>query len=117
MQGYNGSQLWDTAFAAQAIAATGLARALPRSLEGAARYIEASQVRADAAPPLGKYYRHMSLGAWPFSTQDHGWPISDCSSEGLKAALELQAAIPSLPSGGKGGGGAVAAGPWASSKY
>ena len=92
MQGYNGSQLWDTAFAAQAIAATGLARALPRSLEGAARYIEASQVRADAAPPLGKYYRHISKGAWPFSTQDHGWPISDCSSEGLKASLAIEAA-------------------------
>ena len=92
MQGYNGSQLWDTAFAAQAIAATGLGRTLPKSLEGAARYIDASQVRADAAPPLKKYYRHISKGAWPFSTQDHGWPISDCSSEGLKASLAIEAA-------------------------
>ena len=26
----------------------------------------------------------MSKGAWPFSTIDHGWPISDCTAEGLK---------------------------------
>ncbi len=42
-----------------------------------------------AGPPLQRYYRHISKGAWPFSTRDHGWPISDCTSEGLKAALLL----------------------------
>lgn len=47
------------------------------------------QVVEEAAAPLSEYYRHISLGAWPFSTRDHGWPISDCSSEGLKAALTL----------------------------
>ena len=26
-------------------------------------------------------------GGWPFSTADHGWPIADCTSEGLKVAL------------------------------
>ncbi|KAI3681373.1 hypothetical protein L6452_36167 [Arctium lappa] len=51
MQGYNGSQLWDTAFTVQAIISTNL--------------IE-------------------EFGAWPFSTADHGWPISDCTAEGLK---------------------------------
>jgi len=43
----------------------------------------------EAEEPLDKWYRHRSKGAWPFSTQDHGWPISDCSSEGLKAAVTL----------------------------
>lgn len=43
----------------------------------------------EAEQPLSEYYRHISKGAWPFSTRDHGWPISDCSSEGLKAALCL----------------------------
>lgn len=43
----------------------------------------------EAQQPLSEYYRHISKGAWPFSTRDHGWPISDCSSEGLKAALVL----------------------------
>jgi len=43
----------------------------------------------EADPPLERYYRHISKGAWPFSSRDHGWPISDCSSEGLKAAVVL----------------------------
>ncbi len=47
------------------------------------------QVVEEAQQPLEEYYRHISKGAWPFSTRDHGWPISDCSSEGLKAALTL----------------------------
>lgn len=88
MQGYNGSQLWDCAFAVQAIEATGLAKNFNECLRDAAKYIDDSQVRDDA-PELKKYYRHISKGAWPFSTRDHGWPISDCSSEGLKAALSL----------------------------
>ena len=36
-----------------------------------------------------KYYRHVSKGGWPFSTSAHGWPISDCTGEGLKGVLEL----------------------------
>lgn len=39
------------------------------------------QVVTEAAQPLARYYRHISVGAWPFSTRDHGWPISDCTSE------------------------------------
>ena len=35
------------------------------------------------------YYRHISEGGWPFSTSAHGWPISDCTSEGLKATICL----------------------------
>ena len=89
MQGYNGSQLWDTAFAVQAIHATGLSREFSTCLESAGAYIEASQVIEEAQEPLSEFYRHISKGAWPFSTRDHGWPISDCSSEGLKAALIL----------------------------
>jgi squalene cyclase len=34
-----------------------------------------------------RYYRHVSEGGWPFSTAAHGWPISDCTAEGLKAVL------------------------------
>ena len=34
-----------------------------------------------------KMYRHISKGAWTFSMQDHGWQVSDCTAEGLKAIL------------------------------
>jgi squalene/oxidosqualene cyclase-like protein len=37
-----------------------------------------------------RYFRHVSEGGWPFSTSAHGWPISDCTGEGLKAVLCLQ---------------------------
>lgn len=96
MQGYNGSQLWDTSFAVQAIGETGFQEEFAYMLQAANAYIDASQVREDCAPPLDRYYRHISKGAWPFSTRDHGWPITDCTSEGLKAALMLANMSPEL---------------------
>ena len=43
MQGYNGSQLWDTAFAVQAIASTGLASEFGECLRKAHSYIDVTQ--------------------------------------------------------------------------
>ena len=45
MQGYNGSQLWDTTFAVQAIAATGLAHEFAACLRRAGAYVDATQAR------------------------------------------------------------------------
>ncbi|KDD76456.1 hypothetical protein H632_c219p0 [Helicosporidium sp. ATCC 50920] len=90
MQGYNGSQLWDTSFFVQAVVESGLGPEFKRSLALAHSFVEATQVMEDPEPPLESSYRHISKGAWPFSTRDHGWPISDCSSEGLKASLALR---------------------------
>ncbi|XP_059453133.1 cycloartenol synthase 2 isoform X2 [Corylus avellana] len=84
MQGYNGSQLWDTAFAVQAIISTNLFEEYGPTLEKAHMYIKKSQVQEDCPGDLDFWYRHISKGAWPFSTADHGWPISDCTAEGLK---------------------------------
>jgi len=89
MQGYNGSQLWDTAFWVQAVAESGIGYEFQESLNKARHYLDISQVPADA-PNMHKYHRHYSKGAWPFSTQDHGWPISDCTAEGIKASLSLR---------------------------
>lgn len=93
MQGYNGSQLWDTAFTSQAFATAGEALMKPftETLVRAHHYVDITQVRVDV-PNRERFYRHISKGAWPFSTVDHGWPIADCTGEGLKAALCLQAA-------------------------
>lgn len=88
MQGYNGSQLWDTAFSVQAILATGLTSDFRECLEKAYRYLDVCQV-AEETPEREKYFRALSKGAWPFSSRDHGWPISDCTAEGLKAVLLL----------------------------
>lgn len=87
MQGYNGSQLWDTAFTVQAYVATGLLDNITDSLRAAHEYVKNSQVIEEAQQPLARYYRHVSKGAWPFSTRDHGWPISDCTSEVRRTPL------------------------------
>ncbi|XP_015166944.1 lupeol synthase isoform X3 [Solanum tuberosum] len=45
------------------------------------------KVRENPSGDFKKMYRHISKGGWPFSMQDHGWQVSDCTSEGLKCAL------------------------------
>uniref|UniRef100_A0A803MET3 Terpene cyclase/mutase family member n=1 Tax=Chenopodium quinoa TaxID=63459 RepID=A0A803MET3_CHEQI len=49
--------------------------------------------------PSGNFkemYRHICKGAWTFSTLDHGWQVSDCTAEGLKAALLFAKMFPEL---------------------
>nr|UXX25229.1 cycloartenol synthase [Aloe vera] len=96
MQGYNGSQLWDTAFAIQAIISTGFSEEFGPTLKKAHKFVKDTQVLEDCHGDLSFWYRHISKGAWPFSTADHGWPISDCTAEGLKAALLLSQISPEI---------------------
>lgn len=96
MQGYNGSQLWDAAFAVQAFISTELTDEYSLTLKKAHMFIKKSQVEDDCPGDLDFWYRHISKGAWPFSTADHGWPISDCTAEGLKAALLLSKLSPEM---------------------
>mmetsp|Transcript_24283 Transcript_24283/g.36687 ORF Transcript_24283/g.36687 Transcript_24283/m.36687 type:complete len:945 (+) Transcript_24283:51-2885(+) len=101
MQGYSGSQCWDTSFAIQAYEEAGLLDEYPLVTGRAWAFFERTQIlstktsQSSAAyqyeTPINrdKYYRHISQGGWPFSTSAHGWPISDCTGEGLKASLAL----------------------------
>jgi lanosterol synthase len=89
MQGYNGSQLWDTAFIIQALLATGRAPATSKVLRRAYDFLRDNQI-LDDVPDFAAHYRHPSKGGWPFSTRTHGWPITDCTSEGFKCALALE---------------------------
>lgn len=86
MQGYNGSQLWDTAFALQAVIEGGFENEYPELTARAYNFIEQSQIRTEVVD-REKFYRHIQIGGWPFSTVDHGWPISDCTAEGLKSVM------------------------------
>ena len=97
MNGYDSSRLWDTAFAAQAIARAPLNERSRGVLDAAFAYLEANQVLEDV-PERERCFRHASKGGWPFSSRAHGWPISDCTAEGLKACLAIEAATgKSLP--------------------
>ncbi len=91
MNGYNGSQLWDTCFAAQAAIEFSEAANNPDSrkiVSEAYNFIEQSQI-SEEVRECKKYFRHASVGGWPFSTVEHGWPITDCSAEGLKTAIQI----------------------------
>ena len=102
MQGYNGSQGWDASFTMQALAEAGLVDAFEHTCCQAYSYLERTQILCSPAsrespayayesPDLRqKYFRHVSEGGWPFSSAAHGWPISDCTAEGLKAVLCLR---------------------------
>ena len=54
---------------------TGLGDQYKESLIRGAHFLDVTQVR-DEVEELERHYRHRSVGAWPFSTRDHGWPIS-----------------------------------------
>jgi lanosterol synthase len=89
--GTNGVQVWDTAFSIDAVCKSGLAED-PKwkpMLEKALRYLETQQI-LDEVPDREICYRQQRKGAWPFSTKVQGYTVSDCTAEGLRAALMLQ---------------------------
>jgi lanosterol synthase len=103
MQGYNNAELWDSAFAMQAVLAAEQAGALTSAqtapvLSRAYEFLRDNQILEDV-PEAARHYRHASRGGWPFSDRKHGWPITDCTSEGLKCALALEGrfAMPEVP--------------------
>ncbi len=97
MQGYNGSQLWDTAFALQALLASPAKADAEDIIARGYRFLRDTQILEDV-PDRARFFRHASRGGWPFSTRAHGWPITDCTSEGLKCALALAGKyLPAIP--------------------
>ena len=101
MKGYNGSQCWDTSFAIQGIYEAGLLDEFPAMSKKVWSYLERCQIlstevsqgtmafKYESAKYRRQFYRHVSEGGWPFSTSAHGWPITDCTGEGLKGVLCL----------------------------
>ncbi|GAA5933642.1 lanosterol synthase ERG7 [Sporobolomyces koalae] len=91
MTGTNGSQLWDASFIAQALYESRLSL-LPENKLATAKILEwldDCQIR-DNPQHFEAAYRHESKGAWPFSTKEQGYTVSDCTSEGMKSVLLLQ---------------------------
>ncbi|XP_004602367.1 lanosterol synthase [Sorex araneus] len=95
MQGTNGSQIWDTSFAIQALleASAELRPEFSSCLQKAHEFLRTSQV-PDNPPDYQKYYRQMNKGGFSFSTLDCGWIVADCTAEALKAILLLQEKCP-----------------------
>ncbi|KAA0164284.1 hypothetical protein FNF31_02518 [Cafeteria roenbergensis] len=90
VQGYGGSQLWDTSFAVQAVCEAGMGASVAPQLRRAHAFIDASQVRDDV-PLTKEFHRDTARGGWTFSTADNAWPVADCTCEGMRASLALEA--------------------------
>jgi cycloartenol synthase len=88
VQGYNGSQCWDTSFAVQALLEGGYLDLFPDCTRKIYSYLQRTQIREDEVD-RERWFRQVSKGGWPFSTASHGWPISDCTAEGLKGVLAI----------------------------
>ena len=88
MQAYSSTELWDTAFAALALAEAGGLAAHRDFAREAYRFIDDSQIR-DECPSAARYFRGPRRGGWTFSTRDSGWPVADCTALGLLASLAL----------------------------
>ncbi|KAI7879668.1 terpene synthase [Lichtheimia hyalospora FSU 10163] len=97
MNGTNGSQLWDCSFIIQALAEAQLAdvELYRESMVKALEFMDITQIRRNV-PNYERCYRQTSKGAWPFSTRDQGYTVSDCTAEGIKGVLTLQK-IPGMP--------------------
>ncbi|PKI70557.1 hypothetical protein CRG98_009062 [Punica granatum] len=91
-----GSQLWDTAFAIQALLASGLTYEMGPVLARGHDFIKKSQVKDNPFGDFRSMYRHISKGSWTFADRDHGWQVSDCTAEGLKCCLLLSLLPPEI---------------------
>lgn len=89
MNGYNGSQFWDTIFMSHLLLEKNeFSKKELKILAGVEAFLSFSLVRENEEE-FKKFDRSISKGGWPFSTSAHGWPITDCTSEGIKAVLYL----------------------------
>ena len=88
MSGYNGSQLWDTAFATRAMLESDLGKLFPATIAKSYQFIDLSQIDAEHSTHA-EFFRHPMIGSWPFSTAEQGWPVADCTAEGLSATLAV----------------------------
>ncbi|XP_029128121.1 lupeol synthase isoform X2 [Cajanus cajan] len=84
-----GTQTWDAALTIQAILSCNVSEEYGPTLRKAHDFLKASQVRENLPGDFKSMCRHVCKGAWTLSTPDHCWPVSDCTAEGLKAALQL----------------------------
>ncbi|GKC66072.1 dammarenediol II synthase-like protein, partial [Tanacetum coccineum] len=84
-----GSQLWDCAFATQAIISSNMPEEYGDTLRKANFFLKESQIKDNPSGDFTKLCRKSTKGGWAFIDQDNGWPVSDCTAEALKCLLLL----------------------------
>lgn len=90
--GTNGTSVWDTVFTVQAALDGGLA-GRPENRDTMIKALEFIDVSQITENPLGvsQGYRQPTKGAWPFSTRDQAYAVSDTTAETVRAVIQLQA--------------------------
>lgn len=89
VMGTNGSQVWDISFAVQYMFMAGLAE-LPQYREfivRAYKFLIRSQFTEECVEGS---FRDKRVGAWPFSTKEQGYTVSDCTAEAMKAIIMVK---------------------------
>ena len=88
MNGYNGSQLWDVAFTTRAMLESDLGLLFPETINKSYQFIDNMQIMTEHETHQ-EFFRHPMIGSWPFSTAEQGWPVADCTAEGISATLAI----------------------------
>ncbi|KAK6458061.1 lanosterol synthase [Scheffersomyces xylosifermentans] len=89
VMGTNGVQVWDAAFMVQYFFMAGLAD-IPKyhnMIRKSYLFLVRSQFTEDC---VDGSFRDKRKGAWPFSTKEQGYTVSDCTAEALKAIIMVR---------------------------
>lgn len=89
VNGTNGVQSWDTAWLILTMIETGVTDAWRPMLLRALEFLDDQQIKVEVSD-RDKFYRQQRKGAWPFSTREQGYTVSDCTAEAAKAVMLLQ---------------------------
>ncbi|CDK25437.1 unnamed protein product [Kuraishia capsulata CBS 1993] len=89
VMGTNGSQTWDSSFAVQYLFMAGLAERpeFKDMIVRAYKFLIRSQFTDECADGS---FRDRRKGAWPFSTKEQGYTVSDCTAEAIKAIIMVK---------------------------
>jgi len=88
MGGYNGDQLWETAFTIRAMNESEIGKDFPTAMTKMYEFVDAMQIREENYKHK-EFFRHEAKGGWAFSTIENAWLVSDCTAEGLGACLSM----------------------------
>ncbi|KAI5963790.1 ERG7 [Candida pseudojiufengensis] len=89
VMGTNGVQVWDAAFMVQYFFMTGLVDnpKYQDMIRKSYLFLVRSQFTEDCVEGS---FRDKRKGAWPFSTKDQGYTVSDCTAEAMKAIIMVR---------------------------
>ena len=92
LQSNNSTQVWDTSFVIQTLAAATQATNEPgtrAALESALKFMDVQQIMQEP-PERTRFHRGPSRGGWTLSTREYSWIVSDCTAEALSALFDAE---------------------------